>query len=336
MALSKEESEALKEHYAGKDLYDPSKDPKQETANFQPQPIRGEGCEMCGEDHEEGMCSGGLAMADGGFVPGPDDSSVTGSTDTPKAQTGDDDWQGSAGYAGTMPTTTVTAPAPKAPAALPPPAVSAAPTASSLQPDEYAQLLATLRPTRGQGLAQGAMSGLAGLADAIQSGVARAGPGQFQKNIMESQQNQKRNLIDALREKYDVNFKNRNLDAENLRAKNALAGENQRAALSQAGETARNKTSTDAANARAAAELGLNRSKAEQEENKSTLEQKDKTTSWIGKMLGNADPDPAILARAQGQKAPTAPVPVKTHADYLRLPTGTPYIDSKGNLAIKK
>ena len=36
MALSKEEKEALAEHYRGKDLYDPSKAPEQEVYTFKP------------------------------------------------------------------------------------------------------------------------------------------------------------------------------------------------------------------------------------------------------------------------------------------------------------
>jgi hypothetical protein len=118
-------------------------------------------------------------------------------------------------------------PAPQA-APAPAKAAPAASQGSKLAPDEYARLVSALsqRPT----FAQGAMSGLAGLADGIMQGVARAGNPGFQKNIMESQQNHKQNLIQALRDKYESGFRDRNLNAENTRAANALKGENDRSA----------------------------------------------------------------------------------------------------------
>lgn len=98
---------------------------------------------------------------------------------------------------------------------------AAAPASSApvepLAPDQMDELIAAL--SQKQSLGQSAMSGLAGLADAISSGVARAGSPGFQKNIMESQQTQKQNLIKALETKYGRNVKQQELE-ETKRAHN--------------------------------------------------------------------------------------------------------------------
>ena len=62
--ITKEEKEALAEHFKNRDLYDPSKAPEQQPADFAPR------CEDHGGAHVLGMCSGGVAGFDeGGSVP---------------------------------------------------------------------------------------------------------------------------------------------------------------------------------------------------------------------------------------------------------------------------
>ena len=205
MKLSREEKDKLADHYRGKDLYDPANAPEQEPPNFKPQPL----------------CHGGEAHMDEGGDPGDfNGPSLSGDTDTVKGS------PISALKEETAPQMPVIAPktasplpqaatlAPKAApvaqtAQIAPQAAPGATKTAGLQPDQWDSLVKALsaKPTLGQS----AMSGLAGLADAIETGVARApGPG-FQKQIMEQQQNQKQNLINALREKYEAGYKGKTL-----------------------------------------------------------------------------------------------------------------------------
>lgn len=226
--LSKEQKDALAEHYRGKDAYDPSKEPSQEPPSF---------------------CAGGMASgyADGGDVQvdgeGIDPSGATlGGLPDPYSMDPVAPKPLSLSAADFNPQTI---PASEPPlkdavngsqstrgASLPPvaaPTPQKAPSASQgassgLSGDQMAELYQALsaRPSIGQS----AMSGLAGLADAIESGVARApGPG-FQKNLMEQQQNQKQNLIAALEAKYKgqgLGLENKRIGIEQQRADNELA-----------------------------------------------------------------------------------------------------------------
>lgn len=243
MALSKEDKEALNDYYHNKDLYDPSKAPEQEVASFKPQELSEGGyadggyCGMCGGgcvgDHEKGYAQGGDVE---------DMFSVANSSAPVSGMAGSDpnDWEGSAGYAMPAPK-----PMPK-PDSLPEgafsglgapdpdyieglgnvpqdsrvqavrpglPGKSAVATGNSdkLSPDQFNQLIQGLKPGLGARLAQGATSGIAGFADAIMQGVAQQGPGQFQKNIEEERQNQKQNLINALKAKYETQFRGQEL-----------------------------------------------------------------------------------------------------------------------------
>ncbi len=249
MSLSKEEKDALSDHYRNKDLYNPAEDPNQEVSTFEPKGMN---------------CGGEMGYADGGEVAG--DAPILDFGDLSAPSSG---YEKASGLDAPMrpqdvPIDNPGADAPlkdalankiappQAPMAMPgrpqaapqippldlakeraafgaPAEPQAAPAApGKLQSDEYAQLIKYLQPGLGQRLGQGAMAGLGGLADAIETGVARAGNPGFQKNIEETQQNQKQNLIEALRGKYEAGFKNKNLEAENMRAANALAGENAR------------------------------------------------------------------------------------------------------------
>lgn len=377
MALSKEEKDALHDHYKDKDIYDPSKAPEQEVATFQP----------------KGMCGGGMTggYADGGQVE--DDEfggpSLSAGTDTAKSapapipapsnvpflanflgNTVKSDYPEpqEAGLVNLFGKPPVTPPqvAPKSPAVgstLPPVAPeapnqpmipmdaeraafgapasvpAAPPTVSGLAPDQFDELIKGLKPTMGQRLAQGATSGLAGLADAIQSGVGRApGPG-FQKNIAEQRQNQKENLIKALREKYEAGYRGKELEQGQQRI-----GEEARFHKANEAETEKARVLTqqqqDLALRNAKVQQGIEGQRLAAEENKTALEQADKTGGLWNKAKGLVGlnvpgPDPAILARAQGRTSPAGPVLVKTHSDYMRLPAGTHYVDSKGKQGVK-
>jgi len=251
MALSKEEKEALAAHYHGKDLYDPSKAPEQEVTSFAPKMNCGgemgyaEGGDVftpADLSKQPNLVQGGIEQ----LIQGPMDNenfsgpSLSGDTDTikgnglfsrpeplrdglistqtpasrpilpqeaslaTKAASGLNpaDLAGAKAMMSQRLTDSVN---PETPAPAPAPQAT-----EKLNPDQYDELVKTL--SKGPSLGQSAMSGLAGLADAISSGVARAPSPGFQKNIMEGQQNQKRNLIDSLRQKYEAGYRGKELE----------------------------------------------------------------------------------------------------------------------------
>ena len=188
--LSEKEKDALAEHFRGKDIYKPSEDSRQEPADFAPKGM-GNG--------EAGFAKGGPVKLNGGG--GPDDAGpdMDVEQNTPEIMADDpeqraNDAEGEAAAAAEK--------AANPDADLKDGLVNqAAPSpVKSLQPDQWGELVNALkaRPSIGQS----AMSGLAGLADAISTGVARSANPGFQRNIMEQQQNQKQNLIQALTAKY--------------------------------------------------------------------------------------------------------------------------------------
>ncbi len=331
--LSMEEKKALEDHYKNRDLYDPSKEPGQEPPSFAPA--------MC-SGGEMGYAEGGPVMlADGGDVPEidlgdpmpfqPGDFSgpvMSADTDTAKAPISAPP-AGPAFQMPVLPPNRAPQPALRArpaapvarggvlappPASLPPqsePGANAA-TPSNMSREEFSQLLQYLQPGAGTRIGQGAMSGLAGLADAIESGVAR-GPGTgFQKNIEESRQKQKENLLNALKAKYETGYKGQELAL----GQNRLHEEQRQHDL----EAAQRKDSLRFEQGREAREagqhgeqLGFEKNKLESEENKTALEQAAKTGGIWNKLkgtvgLGVPGPNPAILERAQGKTAAPAPL----------------------------
>ncbi len=349
MALSKEEKEALEAHYRGKDIYDPSKEPGQEPPSFSP----------------AALCDGGMApgYAEGGEIdlgePLPFGASdyagpvLSATTDTAKGLPNDFSGLKDALVSRIMPPEQIAAPkadlgvqpASSAPAGAPltPPPASLpprnAPVASPAVPrgfsaEEFDQLLKTLQPTTGQRVGQGAMSALAGLADAIETGVARAGNPGFQKNIEEKQQNQRQNLLEALRAKYETGFKGRELGLSEKRA-----GEEERHNLEGEKETREARKLTqqaqDLALKQHGAQMGLEQNKLAAEENKTALEQAEKTGGIWNKLkgtvgLGVPGPDPAILARAQGKtvapaSGPYGPTVVRNGKTYEWSPVSHQY-----------
>lgn len=252
MKLSDEEKDALADHFRNRDLYDPSKAPEQETADFTP-------------DVPGMNCGGEMGYAGGGSVPDID-------LGLGSLLSGTSDYSGPSISAGTetarVPLTDLPTPMvpqmretgpmaslggadrPRMPVAGPSrsqgrplpstaPIVTPAPSSAapmgqespvkSLKSDEFNELLAYLKPSRGQRIGQAAMSGLAGLADAIMTGVAKAPSSSFQKNLAEKDIAQNKELADVLRSKYEAGFKGQELDqaskrlAEEVRA--AQAGE---------------------------------------------------------------------------------------------------------------
>ena len=256
MKLSDDEKEALSEHFRDMDLYDPSKDPAQDPPTMQ----------------SHGKSTGGMVQSyqDGGEV-------TDGLPWMPRG--------GPAGAVGeepeveAQPPVEITAPSQVMDSLN---AFTGAPNGA--KQDEFSALIAGLQPSMGRRVGQGAMSGIAGLADAIESGVARApGPG-FQRAIAEKQGNQRRDLIDALTKKYEVGHRTAELEqgqqrigiegqraAEEARshgatekqAADALAAENERAAKALGGENARSKAVINAENERARMEVGIRAQEAQ-------------------------------------------------------------------------
>ena len=173
------------------------------------------------------------------------------------------------------------------------------------------------------------MQGLGGLADSIMQGVARAGPSSFQKNIMETQQQQKQNLINALRDKYETGFRGKQLSSEEQRSAITLASEEKRASQAQGGE-----------NARHASELAMRKQEAAAGRQQSGIEKAamlPATGIMHPSTWGKGDEIEAVRSQLlnQGQSAPSLPV-IKTHAQYLALPAGTKYQDSTGKAGVKR
>lgn len=238
MALSKEEKEALAEHYRNKDIYDPSKAPEQEVTSFTPQAMSDGG--MCGyadggavgDGIDLGMNYGDLGLND---FAGPAMSADTETAHVPMGLPGKRVDLAAMPQLPPMPAPAAlpnsSAPALRGPAPAPQPvlppaaAITGAPPAEGgygkLSRGEFDDLIKSLNPTTGQRVGRGVMSGLAGLADAISTGVARTNGSNFQKNIMEMGQNDKQNLINALKQKYESGYKGEELE----QSKNRLAEE---------------------------------------------------------------------------------------------------------------
>ncbi len=236
MALSKEEKDELNAHFKGKDIYDPSKEASQEVATFAPTAMA---CGGMAEGYAEGGDVDGLdPAAFGGFQPSDDFAEPSLSDDTQTAR-GQMTGMGSpppdlkadalnlSQYPSFLEKTPGQAPVPASvnatpavlaaprPSAVPivaPGATSVVPQGSGkLAPNEFDALIKHLTPSTGQKIGQGAFSGLAALADAIQTGVARAPSSNFQKNMTEAQQAKRADLIAALKAKYEAGYKGEEL-----------------------------------------------------------------------------------------------------------------------------
>jgi hypothetical protein len=165
------------------------------------------------------------------------------------------------------------------------------------------------------------MSALAGLADAINTGVARTNGSSFQKNIEESRQHQKENLLNALKGKQELKLGQERLHEEQRQHDLEAGARSGTLAYEQAKESRENK---------------MEKQKLEADENKNAMDQSEKTGSlWnmaknkLG--IGVPGPDPAILARAQGKAAPVAasgpygPSVVKDGKTYIWSPVSHQY-----------
>ena len=417
MALSKEEKEALNDHYMNNDLYDPSKAPEQEVVSYRPKGFC-EGGMTVGYDKggmvaetdfksmkdllkqkpthkgmvdgiEEHYSKGGQVKGydDGGsvqltgfdspdpysFTPtsgDPDSSSIPDQAisdmasdfvdvskpargKTPVQESGPSSFDGPSlsddtqtargstrlpdfateGFSASLPLQTpkpIAAPAKIASASAAPklplpgssgqPAPAAESPIKTLEPDQYAQLIAALnkRPSIGQS----AMSGLAGLADAIETGVARSGNPGFQKGIDERAQSQKQNLIEALRGKYEAGFKNKELG---------------QSAQKITEEGRHNKASEDIGKSGSAARIG----EAANQAQINALEGMGRLSQSGGVFGYKNTPETAQAIQALAQRAGLAggggKVPtITTKAEYDALPKGTHYQDARGKQGIKK
>jgi hypothetical protein len=223
-------------------------------------------------------------------------------------------------------------PIPPSPTA-PPVAPNTPPNGSKLAPDEWADLMASLRPGLGQRLGQGAAQGLGSFADAIMQGVARAGNPGFGKQIAENQQNQRQNLIQALREKYEAKNTREGL---NLRSQEIGETGRHNVAEEKATDKARGLTqqAQDLEKAKFTAQQALEAKKITNEEYKTFIDESQKGSGlWnaIARKIGFGPPLP-------GGPQATAGVPtvVKTKGQWAALPKGTPYVDSKGKPGVKQ
>jgi hypothetical protein len=356
MALSREAKEALSDYYRNTDLYDPSKDPKQEVSTFEPKGMCGGGI------LESGFADGGpvLAGMDFGALDGLGDDfagpSVSGDTETARGKAPEPDLAAlvtkvipppeppppiQTPAAQTAPRMAAAAPQKAQPPSLPMPgsmppqeaAPAAADPSGKLAPDQFDELIKALQPAVGQRLGQGAFSGLAGLADAIETGVARAGNPGFQKNIEERSQDQKTNLANALRAKYEAGYKGQELAQSGERLKQDAERIKNEAAHNKATEAqsaAMLKFDQDRERINSDLEAG----KISLEEAKDQMEAAQKGAGLfnaIGRKLGYGPPLPTTPTPA-GQKIPV----VRTKEEYARLPKGTHYQDANGKQGIKK
>ncbi len=322
MALSKEFKDALSDHYKNSDLYDPSKDPEQEVTTYKPKAL----C-MGGSIEPGGYAEGGSVADD---FTGP---ILSADTDTVKGD-GAPPMPGMElppepppVNAPPIPAPARIAPQPRLPlpGSLPPQAApspaAATPAAGSA---DYAQLIKALQPGLAQRLGQGAASGLGGLADAIETGVARAGNPGFQKGIDERAQAQRANLIEALRGKYEAGFKGAELGQTGQRIKEE--GRHNKAA-----ET----IGSEEASARLAeAKAGLQQNALE------AMGRLSESGGITGRVLGQpTQAQEAInaLAERAGLRGPAPKIPtVTTKAQYDALPKGTHYQDGAGKQGVKK
>ena len=294
--LSEKEKDALAEHFRGKDIYKPSEDSRQEPADFAPKGM-GNG--------EAGFAKGGPVKLNGGG--GPDDAGpdMDVEQNTPEIMADDpeqraNDAEGEAAAAAEK--------AANPDADLKDGLVNqAAPSpVKSLQPDQWGELVNALkaRPSIGQS----AMSGLAGLADAISTGVARSANPGFQRNIMEQQQNQKQNLIQALTAKYGHERAQQELG---LRGKEVAQGgqridEDERAHKANEAETEKARGLTAAQQAIESQRLGQERAHQTAEEQAKNLELTQKGSGpWNALMrkVGLGAP----LPQQQNQESPAHP-----------------------------
>lgn len=409
MSLSKEKQEALTELYRGKDLYDPSKDEAQNTAEFdiphmmaeggycmahggycmsqgggvggigfsEGGPVKGQkkiekvmgefgsgklksssGDKVKDRDQaiaialsEAGMSNkkaygGPVGYADGGDVPddGPifstlgmpstgDDFSVAESSGTAK-QNGNialpkyleqaaaplkntpDDLPSASETANALSKVSSATPAEEADDGIAPsiggaPVPASAPVASianKLSPDQIDQLIASLKPTTGQKIGLGATQGLATLADSIIQGVGRAGPSNISKNIEEMRQNRQQNLINALKAKYENQFRGQELGQGQQRLTQEAA-QNKAANALRAKEIAETEKErqTQASNLKfqqekAGSEQSLQKQKAVEEAAAKSAELGQQSRGWFSKVLGLDSPE-AIAAQKtlQGQ-----------------------------------
>ena len=365
--LSEKEKDALAEYFRGKDIYKPSEDSRQEPADFAPKG-------MCngGEGFAKGgpiKASDGLDLTTPDMIQGDDFSGpdISGDTHTARGKIANPPQTDLAMLANRtsapeiateQPANRPTMPA-KAPETSDPtlglnpydlqaaaanltqtvPAETGddnAPAPSpvkSLQPDQWDELVNALKakPTIGQS----AMSGLAGLADAISTGVARSANPGFQRNIMEQNQNQKQNLIQALTAKYgheraqqELGLRGQELKDENMRAANAITAENARAANQVAAEKART-----------GAELGVRAQEAQAGRQQSGIEAAARlpaTGLLHPSTWGKGAEIEKVRQQLLSQGAAPANLPVvKSQADYAKLPKGTAYQNEKGEPGVK-
>jgi hypothetical protein len=220
----------------------------------------------------------------------------------------------------------------------------------SMKPDQWDELVTALKSKPSIG--QYAMSALAGLGDAISTGVGRSANPGFQQKMMEQQQNQKQNLINALREKYDAGYKGKELI---LRGQEVGQGQ-QRIDQDIANqglqrEQAKNQLAATIANQKA--EHGLKAQELAQSAAKESREAKQAQSETAQKVVSSAKPwwhltgtgptDTALKeARSiqeqslnnQGAKPSNLPI-VKSSTDYAKLPKGTAYQNEKGETGVK-
>jgi hypothetical protein len=121
---------------------------------------------------------------------------------------------------------------------------AAAPQSGKLQPDQMQELMAAL--TKGPNIRQRIGTGLASLGSGIVQGVGRAGNPEFQQSALEQQKMQKEGLINALRQKYEANYKGVELGQNATRLQQEAAHNKATEALTAAGQKSENARAEEA------------------------------------------------------------------------------------------
>ena len=337
MKLSKKQKDELSAHYQEGELYDPSTAPEQSIPEFTPKKMAcgGEvkGYAQGGEidlstpslslNDPFSVSQGASDTAKGFKEPGVDTSSLT---FHPTAQ------ELAPGGLKDALVNRIVPPVkqptmPQAASAAVSPAPAQAPSGSKLTEAEYQDLVGNLKP----GMGEYAMQGLGGLADSIMSGVAKAGSPGFQRNIMESGQNKRQNLINALKTKYEAQSRDTQIGLEAERAKQ---------------QTRRDQAMEDIARHGQESTIAERAAEREKEKRQEVLKAGEELAtshksllnplSWID----NKD-QAAQKARLRsivdgGGPSAAAPVVVHTQQDWEALPAGTHYTDASGKQGVKR
>lgn len=319
MKLPPEKKQELADYFKDREIYSPAEDPKQDVPVFSQEMPEGMACGGEVKGYQQGgeislgdpmgfedpemfdIAQGGSSTVRGlppAITPqAPALSPAQGSPFAPKAST---------------------AAAPSPMRALPP--VQNQPMGARMSDNDMEMLRQALNPSKGQRFGKAAMAGLGGFADAIMSGVARAGSPGFQKGITDMDQQNKQNLIDALKTKYQGEQLQLGTRLEAERTKES---ERHNRAIEQL---------TGGAQAAAQKEKQVAREEQKKSEQLEAGEKLAKLSSPLNPFSAQAEAVRQQRARLQEISSPT----VTSDEEYNALPVGAHYKGPDGKARIKK